>query len=154
MYWQAKKENEYVNISPFLYQTIRKSYKSGSIYHFQLTYELTYPFSEKGIFTEKPVKCYWRHFPCPKNNLQPKSRNPLISLQKTPRWISPSGFFKQGKPCFQQSYKDLNLEMTESESVIQSILIYNGIEPRTDVLPEVLGIYHSFLQILICFVCR
>jgi len=25
---------------------------------YKLTYELTYPFSKGGIFTEKPVKCY------------------------------------------------------------------------------------------------
>ncbi len=25
---------------------------------YELTYELTYPFSKGGIFTEKPVKCY------------------------------------------------------------------------------------------------
>ena len=49
--------------------------------------------------------------------LFPVPRKLLILLHKnTPMNLS-TGVPKQGNPCFQQGYKDSNLEMTESESV-------------------------------------
>ena len=92
-------------------------HKSGSGRHLTIIYKIIYPL---GFFRKKQENLpdFGNGITCAFLCLKiPGPRKLLILLHKnTPMNLS-TGVPKQGNPCFQQGYKDSNLEMTESESV-------------------------------------